>query len=105
MIYQFANCCLDLPAHRLTRAGAAVHTEPQVFDLLALLAARAPDLVGYDDMIALIWNGRIVSDSTLAARIGAARAAIGDSGRRQAIIRTVPRRGGATGRAGGNRDR
>jgi len=93
MIHRFADCTLDLDAHRLMRAGQEVHVEPQVFDLIALLVCRAPDLVSYDEMIATVWKGRIVSDSTLAARINAARGALGDDGKRQSVIRTVPRRG------------
>lgn len=93
MIYHFADCSLDPSAHRLMRAGEDIHVEPQVFDLLVILAARAPDLISYDDMIKDIWQGRIVSDSTLAARVAGARAAVGDDGKRQAVIRTVPRRG------------
>ncbi|MBF9036508.1 alpha/beta fold hydrolase [Rhodobacterales bacterium HKCCE2091] len=93
MIYRFADCELDLSTHALRRGGAGVHVEPQVFDLIALLAREAPGLVGYDAMIAEIWGGRIVSDATLAARISAARAAVGDDGKRQAVIRTQARRG------------
>jgi len=93
MIYRFGSSELDLDRHRLSTDGVALHTEPQVFALLALLLARAPDLVSYDDLMAEIWNGRIVSDATVAARISAARAAVGDDGRAQAIIRTVPRCG------------
>jgi pimeloyl-ACP methyl ester carboxylesterase len=67
--------------------------EPQVFDLIAHLAARAGELVTRDDLVAAVWGGRIVSESAIDARISAARAALGDDGRRQALIRTVPRRG------------
>src|SRR4029077_6093777 len=38
-------------------------------------------------------NGRIVSESTLASRINAARTAIGDNGEDQRLIRTILRRG------------
>ncbi len=93
MIYQFADAELDVAGHRFLRNGQEVHVEPQVFDLIAALAREAPNLLSYDAMIAEIWNGRIVSDTTLSARISAARAALGDNGRTQAIIRTVPRRG------------
>ncbi len=37
---------------------------------------------------ASIWGGRIVSESTLASRINAARHIIGDSGEQQRLIRT-----------------
>ncbi|MAQ85614.1 MAG: hypothetical protein CMH12_20530 [Maritimibacter sp.] len=93
MRIRFADCELDLARHSLLRAGAPVHVEPQVFDLIACLVAARGALVTYDDLIAQVWQGRIVSDATMAARISAARAAVGDDGRRQAVIRTLPRRG------------
>lgn len=93
MIYEFADCVLDESTHRLSRADELVHVEPQVFDLLVALARVAPGLLSYEDMIEQVWNGRIVSDATLSARISSARAAVGDSGAAQNTIRTVARRG------------
>lgn len=93
MIYSFGDATLDTGAHRLHRQGADVHLEPQVFDLIALLAARAPELVTYDEIVETVWKGRIVSDATIAARISAARTALGDDGRRQSVIRTHVKRG------------
>ncbi|MDF0602730.1 alpha/beta fold hydrolase [Psychromarinibacter sp. C21-152] len=93
MRYVFGDCELDFSAYALRRAGAEVHVEPQVFDLIACLVRAGGELVSYDGLIAEVWGGRIVSDATLAARISAARAALGDDGKRQAVIRTVPRRG------------
>jgi DNA-binding winged helix-turn-helix (wHTH) protein/pimeloyl-ACP methyl ester carboxylesterase len=89
----FADCELDLEAHVLRRADEVVPVEPQVFDLLHVLAARAGAMVTKDDLIDAVWHGRIVSDATISARISAARAAVGDNGRDQSIIRTVSRRG------------
>jgi DNA-binding winged helix-turn-helix (wHTH) protein/pimeloyl-ACP methyl ester carboxylesterase len=93
MRYAFADCDLDQAMHRLRRGGQEVHVEPQVFDLLACLARANGELVSYDQLIAEVWDGRIVSDATLAARVSAARAAVGDDGKRQAVIRTISRRG------------
>lgn len=93
MIYRFADCELDIAAHELRRGGAPVRVEPQVFDLVACLAEAGGELVSYDGLLQRVWGGRIVSDAAIAARISAARAALGDDGRRQAVIRTVPRRG------------
>ena len=50
-------------------------------------------MVSRDDLIAEVWNGRIVSESALYSRITAARQAIGDSGEAQRLIRTVARKG------------
>ena len=90
---RFGDILLDPERHLLERGGTRVHVEPQVFDLILLLASAAPELVPYDRLIEEVWGGRIVSDATLAARISAARAAVGDDGKRQAVIRTVSRRG------------
>ncbi len=93
MRYFFANCELDTASHTLLRDGERVPIEPQVFDLLQLLAERAGQLVTKDDLIDVVWNGRIVSDATISARINAARTAVADNGKDQRVIRTISRRG------------
>ncbi|WP_423898441.1 AAA family ATPase, partial [Bradyrhizobium sp.] len=50
-------------------------------------------VVSKDDMLNAVWGGRIVSESTLATRINAARGAIGDDGESQHLIRTLLRKG------------
>ena len=50
-------------------------------------------VVSKDDLIAAIWDGRIVSDAAVTTRINVARAAIGDSGEEQRLIKTLPRKG------------
>jgi TolB-like protein/Flp pilus assembly protein TadD len=67
--------------------------EPQVFDLLVYLVENRDRVVSKDDLIASIWGGRIVSESTLTSRINAARRALGDSGDQQRLIRTFARKG------------
>ena len=93
MILSFGDCEIDVERREFRRARTAVHVEPQVFDLLVYLAQNRDRVVSKDDLIASIWGGRIVSDSTLTSRINAARKAVGDSGRDQKLIRTVPRKG------------
>ncbi|RKF15168.1 alpha/beta fold hydrolase [Roseovarius spongiae] len=93
MIYRFADCSIDTGRHRFTRGGATLHLEPQVFALLAELAQAGGALVSKDRLIETVWQGLAVSDATISARISAARAALGDTGRDQRLIRTVPKRG------------
>jgi TolB-like protein len=93
MIHRFGDCELDTQRCELRRAGAPVAVEPQVFELLAHLAAHADRVVTKDELNEAIWNGRIVSDSALSSRIKSARQAIGDDGKSQALIRTVHGRG------------
>src|SRR5687767_13413775 len=67
--------------------------QPQVFDVLEYLIRHRDRVVSKDDLLAAVWNGRIISDSGLTSRISAARTAIGDSGEAQRLIRTLPRKG------------
>jgi TolB-like protein len=93
MIVNFGDCEIDVERRELKRANAPVHVEPQVFDLIDYLVRNRDRVVSKDDLIASIWGGRIVSDSTLTSRINAARKAIGDSGEEQRLIRTIARKG------------
>ena len=93
MIYSFSGNSLDVGRHVLMRDGKPVPVEPQVFDILCLLARNAGNLVTKDRLVDEIWEGRIVSEAAISSRINAARTAVGDTGREQRIIRTVPRRG------------
>jgi TolB-like protein len=91
--YVFGDYALDPSRRELTRASEAVALGPQVFDLLLFLVQNRERVVSKDDLIQAVWRGRIVSESTLASHINAARKAIGDSGDDQRLIRTVARKG------------
>jgi len=91
--FNFDNHILDTDRRELRRNGNLVAMQPQVFDLLVQLLKQRDRVVSRDDLIALVWGGRIVSDSTLDSRVNAARNAIGDNGKDQRLIRTIPRKG------------
>lgn len=93
MQLRFNDCELDLQAHVFRRAGQVIALEPQVFELLALLVRNPDVLVDRDRIMQAVWNGRIVSDAAVSSRINAVRRAIGDDGRRQEMLQTVPRLG------------
>jgi TolB-like protein/cytochrome c-type biogenesis protein CcmH/NrfG len=93
MTLSFGDYEIDVERRELRRAKAPVHIEPQVFDLLVYLVQNCDRVVSKDDLIASVWGGRIVSDSTLTSRINAARKALGDSGKDQKLIRTIARKG------------
>src|SRR5258708_5668689 len=93
MRFHFGDYCLDTAQRELHLGAERISVEPQVFDLLEYAIRNRDRVVSKDDLLASVWHGRIVSESTLTNRINAARQAIGDSGTQQKWIRTVARRG------------
>jgi TolB-like protein len=91
--FLFDDHMLDDDLRELRRGHEPVAVEPQVFDLLIYLVQNRDRVVSKDDLIASVWGGRVVSDSTLTSRINAARKAVGDSGSEQKLIRTIARKG------------
>jgi TolB-like protein len=89
LIYRFESYVLDRDGRELRRGPELLAVEPQVFDLLLLLIGNRERVVSKDEILTSVWGGRIVSESTLASRINAARRVIGDSGDEQRWIRTI----------------
>ena len=93
MQFLFGDHALDTDRRELRRGSDLIAIEPQVFDLLVYLVQNRDRVVSKDDVIAAVWGGRIISESTLTSRINAVRKAVGDSGAEQRVIRTIARKG------------
>jgi TolB-like protein len=91
--YLFEEYAIDTNLRELHRGAEIVSVAPQVFDLLEYLIRNRERLVSKDDLIDAVWSGRIVSDAALTTRLNAARSAIGDTGEKQRLIKTLPRKG------------
>jgi pimeloyl-ACP methyl ester carboxylesterase/DNA-binding winged helix-turn-helix (wHTH) protein len=93
LIYVFEPRTLDVDRRELRHGADVTAVEPQVFDILEYLIRHRERVVGGRELIAAVWCDRVISESTLSSRISAARQAIGDSGEKQSLIRTVSRKG------------
>jgi adenylate cyclase len=93
LLYLFEDYALDTERRELRRGHELVAIEPKVFDLLAFVIENRQRVVSRDDLIARVWDGRIVSESALARCIYGARSTIGDSGEVQRLIKTLPAKG------------
>ena len=93
MLYRFEGYLLDAERRELRRGAELLAVEPQVFDLLEYLVRNHQRVVSKNDLVAGVWDGRIVAESTLSSRMTAVRKAVGDDGERQRLIRTIPRKG------------
>jgi TolB-like protein len=93
VLYLFEDYALDADRRELLKADRPIAVQPQVFDVLAFLIANRGRVVSKDEIIEAVWDGRVVSESTLTSRINSARSAVGDSGEAQRLIRTASRKG------------
>src|ERR1700676_2435335 len=91
--YLFEEYAFDTDRRELHRGADVVPVAPQVFDMLAYLIRNRERVVSKDDLIAAIWDRRIVSDAAMTTSLNVVRGAIGDSGEEQRLIKTLPRKG------------
>jgi TolB-like protein len=91
--YRFNDFVLDPDRRELARGSGAIVIGPQVFDLLIYLVQNRERVVSKDNLIDVVWGGRIISESTLTSHINAVRKAIGDTGGEQHLVRTIARKG------------
>jgi TolB-like protein len=93
LVFQFDQMTLDTAQYRLCLAGEPIAVEPQVFDLLSYLIENRQRVVSRDELLANLWKGKVVTDAALGVCLKDARKALGDSGERQTIIKTIHGRG------------
>ena len=93
MIYRFDAFELDMARFELHKDGELQPLEPQVFALLAYLVEHRERLVPKDELLEKLWDGRVVTDSTLTSRVKSARKSLGDDGKAQRFIKTIHGKG------------
>jgi TolB-like protein len=93
MAWMFGEFRVDPECFELLHNGQPVRVEPQVLALLVHLIRHRDRMVTKDELADTIWQGRTVSDASIASRIRSVRQAVGDDGNAQTVIRTVHGRG------------
>ena len=93
MIFRFAAFQLDTSRFELCKDGVPVPVEPQVFSILQMLIENRDRMVTKSELMDVVWNGRVVSESAVSSRIRSARQALEDNGTSQRIIQTVHGKG------------
>ena len=93
MNFRFGDFSVDINRLELLQTDEVIPLQPQAFSLLVFLIENADRVVPKDEIIETVWQGRIVSDGTLNARINALRRALNDDGVSQSVIKTFPRQG------------
>jgi len=93
VIYRFNQFSLDTERYRLSLSDKPVSLEPLVFDLLVYLVENRGRVVTRAELLDNLWQGKVVTDAALGARLKDARKSIGDSGSKQKSIKTFHGRG------------
>ena len=93
MVFRFARVELDEEAYELRCDGVPQRVEPKVLDLLLYMVRHRDRLVTKNELLDHVWPGTVVAESALTRAMSLARAAVGDTGRGQAIIETVSGKG------------
>lgn len=93
MIYKFKSIEVDLNQFEIRVAGNVSIIEPKVFNLIAYLVQHRERIVSRDELFEQVWQGRVVSDTSLSNHIKSARKVLGDNGNDQQVIKTLRTRG------------
>ena len=80
-------------ANRISGPAGLVDVEPQVMDLLVLLASQPGKTFAKDEIIEALWNSVHVNDDSLTRCVFKLRKALGDDARQPGYIETVSKRG------------
>jgi predicted ATPase/DNA-binding winged helix-turn-helix (wHTH) protein len=91
--FRFGDFVLDVDRYELRRGEERVAAEPQVLELLAHLLRHRDRVVSKEELLAEVWEGRIVSDSALSRTVREVRRLLGDSAAESRFVRTVYGRG------------
>jgi adenylate cyclase len=92
-IYRFGDREVDTRLRQIQVGAELLEAQPKAFDLLVYLIENRDRVVDKDELLERLWSGNVVSDSALTQIVRKARSLAGDDGDRQAVIRTVQRRG------------
>lgn len=91
--FRFGDFELDAAKRELSRGGRPVDIPARVFDCLVHLVLHRDRAVDRDELLQVVFGRVDVLDGQLAQIVLRARRAVGDDGREQLCLRTVPRYG------------
>jgi DNA-binding winged helix-turn-helix (wHTH) protein/Flp pilus assembly protein TadD len=91
--YRLLDLTIDLARQRVARGDTALDVTGLSFQLLACLLTRGDRVVGFDELMDVVWAPAVVNEETLTQRVRLLRQALGDDARQPRYIRTVRGRG------------
>lgn len=92
-IYAFGPFHLDPVARLLLRDGARVSLTPRLFDTLLYLVENAGRVVEHEELLRVVWGGRVVDDANIKQTIFSLRKVLQAGNGPDRLIVTAPSRG------------
>jgi len=93
MIYKFNQTEVNTENFTLFSNKKEVPVEPQVFNLIVFLIENNNQIVSREQLLDHVWQGRVVSDTSINNNIKSARKVLDDDGNKQQVIKTIHSRG------------
>ncbi len=90
MQYRLAEYLIRPDTQELLCNQRQIKTEPLIFKLLVYFFENPDRLITHDELIESVWGASIITNAAVFAAISIARRAIGDNGKEQKYIKTVP---------------
>lgn len=76
--YRIGDLILDVGRHQISRDGAQVRLPKLSYQLFHALAEAAPNVLSHEDLVKIVWGGRVVSPETVTQRVKLLRKSLGD---------------------------
>ncbi len=89
----FGHVRFDTRTGELQRNGIVARLTPKAAAVLVALLERAPELITREELLARVWNGKVVGDEALTSCIQELRRALDDNARQPRYLETRHRRG------------
>ena len=90
---QIGEWRLNLQASSLHSGDESRKLEPQPFEFLRFLIAHRGEIVSREQLLASVWNNRVVSDDAIRRVVKKLREALGDDAKSPRYIKTIPLKG------------
>lgn len=92
-VFEFDGFRVEVASRRLLKENAPLHISSRAFDLLVELINRNGEIISQDDLMNAVWHDQAVEPNNLSQAVKKIRRALGDSGKKQKYLITVPRQG------------
>lgn len=91
--FRIGDYLVDPDLDRISLNGDVSSVRPQVMELLVYLAQRPGKVFSADELIAVLWPGKVVTNASLYNCVAELRRALGGNGDHSSPIETIPKRG------------